>query len=68
MNSVEPMRPNSSAPQLANTIDLRGRQVPGEKDKVLEGKIPQISGWLRGKVGHVEGERAGTHRAAGHWR
>ena len=41
--------------------------MPGEKDKVLEGKIPQISGWLRGKVGHVKGERAGTHRAAGHW-
>lgn len=30
VNSVEPMSPNSSAPQLANTIDLRGRQVPGK--------------------------------------
>lgn len=30
VNSVEPMSPNSSAPQLANTIDLRGRQMPGE--------------------------------------
>lgn len=39
VNSVEPMSPNSSAPQLANTTDLRGRQVPGE-NKGLEGWIP----------------------------
>ena len=66
MNSVEPMSPNSSAPQLANTIDLRGRQVPGEGDKVLEGKIPQIAEWPRGKAGHVEGREG--WKPQGSWR
>lgn len=67
MNSVEPMSPNSSAPQLANTIDLRGRQVPGEGDRRLEGKIPRILGWLRGRLGMWRGERAGRGGAAGDW-
>ena len=68
VNSVEPMSPNSSAPQLANTIDLRGRQVPGEGDKGLEGKIPRILGWLRGKVGDVEGREGWNGRGTGDWR
>lgn len=51
VNSVEPMSPNSSAPQLPKMTDLRGRQVPGERDKGLEGRI---LGWLREKVGDVE--------------
>lgn len=67
VNSVEPMSPNSSAPQLANTIDLRGRQVPGEGDRGLEGKIPRILGWLRGRLGMWRGERAGRGGAAGDW-
>lgn len=59
VNSVEPMSPNSSAPQLAKMMDLRGRQVPGEKRPGgVKGQGNFWSGWGHGREG---GARKGVH-------